>query len=107
MGKWLQETNRVQGFHFAGGDEGVTQGIDFWSEPLLVTEKGKKKYVLLVDSQGLFDNGKGRKVEKAIMAITALISDLMICNIFSRLNSQISECFTSLIKYRFCYCFHH
>ena len=106
MGKWLQETNRVQGFHFAGGNEGVTQGIDIWSEPLLVTENGQKKYVLLVDSQGMFDNQKGRKVEKAIMAITALISDLMICNIFSRLNSDKSDCFTSLIKYFFCYYSH-
>ena len=65
------EGEKAASFAWRGGQERQTTGIWMWSEPFLRTPKGSSDQiaVLLMDTQGMFDN-------QTCMALTAQIFGL-------------------------------
>jgi atlastin len=77
------------GFKSCGGDERVTIGIWIWSEPLIVRQNGEEIAILLVDAQGNFDNSDKRSQSSIFFAISSMISDVFIYNIFHEISDDI------------------
>ena len=63
-----------------------------WSEPLIrTTPGGKKVAVLLVDTQGTFDNQTTAEVNAMVFALNALISSFQVYNISKRIGEDILQ----------------
>jgi atlastin len=91
------------GFKSRGGDEKVTIGIWIWSEPLIVRQNGEEIAILLVDAQGNLDNSDKRSQSSVFFAISSMISDVFIYNIFHEisddLHTQFVEMFLDFTKH--------
>eukprot|EP01029_Cantina_marsupialis_P027879 TRINITY_DN774121_c0_g1_i1.p1 TRINITY_DN774121_c0_g1~~TRINITY_DN774121_c0_g1_i1.p1 ORF type:complete len:541 (-),score=160.91 TRINITY_DN774121_c0_g1_i1:588-2156(-) len=79
----------AHGFSWKTGRDRHTTGIWIWNEPFFVKHKetGEKLAVLLVDTQGMFDNQTSQMLTACIFALGALISSFQIFN----LSKQIGE----------------
>lgn len=70
-----EDETDLQSFEWRGGVERMTTGIWMWSEPFLRrTEDGKDVAVLLVDTQGMFDNETSMGLTACIFAVSTLVS---------------------------------
>uniref|UniRef100_A0A8W8K0W2 GB1/RHD3-type G domain-containing protein n=1 Tax=Magallana gigas TaxID=29159 RepID=A0A8W8K0W2_MAGGI len=77
--EWLNENDKIEGFHWRGGSDRVTSGIHIWSKPLVYEkESGKKVAVLLMDTQGIFDNEATFEDCTCIFALSNLISSVQV-----------------------------
>ncbi|CAM9496374.1 unnamed protein product, partial [Sphacelaria rigidula] len=64
----------LRSFAWRGGAERMTTGIWMWSEPFVRrTEVGKDVAVLLVDTQGMFDNETSMGLTACIFAVSTLV----------------------------------
>ena len=72
-----------QGFPFAPGRKGHTNGIWVWDKPCLTSNKA----FIFLDTQGLFDNDSNKSIATKIFTLSALISSSIIFNI----SKQIQE----------------
>ena len=84
------------GFQFHSGSKGVTNGIRMWSEVFLINHNGKQMYVVLLDSQGLYDNGKGKDMDKCIFGMIAFLSSYQIFNFCHHLNTLFLDSLSGL-----------
>lgn len=65
----------LRSFEWRGGVERMTTGIWVWSEPFVRrTEGGKEVAVLVVDTQGMFDNETSMGLTACIFAVSTLVS---------------------------------
>ena len=79
--KWLSGDGCISnGFQFQSGSKGVTNGISMWSEVFMINRNGKQMYVVILDSQGLYDNGKENDMDKCIFGMTTFLSSFQIFN---------------------------
>lgn len=70
-----EEETALHSFEWRGGVERMTTGIWVWSEPFVRrTEGGKEVAVLLVDTQGMFDNETSMGLTACIFAVSTLVS---------------------------------
>lgn len=70
-----EEETALRSFEWRGGVERMTTGIWVWSEPFVRrTESGKEVAVLLVDTQGMFDNETSMGLTACIFAVSTLVS---------------------------------
>lgn len=81
------------GFAWRGGSERNTTGIWMWSQPHFVsvpTESGGKETmaVLLVDSQGMFDNETTMSLTASIFGMSTLLSSYQIYNVDKRIQED-------------------
>ncbi|KAI6202096.1 Atlastin-1 family protein [Aphelenchoides besseyi] len=83
---WLEREPTLQGFSWRGGSERDTNGILFWSKPYLVKNKqGEELVVLLMDTQGAFDQQSTVKDCATIFALSTMISSVQIYNLQSNI----------------------
>ncbi|KAI6202194.1 Guanylate-binding protein [Aphelenchoides besseyi] len=83
---WLEREPTLQGFSWRGGSERDTNGIPFWSKPYLVKNKqGKELVVLLMDTQGAFDQQSTVEDCATIFALSTMISSVQIYNLQSNI----------------------
>lgn len=75
------------GFRFRGGMDACTEGIWVWSEPFRRTINGEPVSILLMDTQGAWDNNMTKEQSATIFGLTAVLSSKQIYNI----NMQIQE----------------
>ena len=79
------EKNRPERNSFAwrGGQDRMTTGIWMWSEPFIRYSKsaGEKVAILLMDTQGMFDNETTMSVTAQIFGISTLVSSFQIYNV--------------------------
>lgn len=69
-----EEATSLRSFEWRGGVERMTTGIWVWSEPFVRrTEGGKEVAVLLVDTQGMFDNETSMGLTACIFAVSTLV----------------------------------
>ena len=100
IASWINMDETLTGFRFARArDEGVTNGIWIWSEPFLISKGGKRFYVLLMDSQGLFDNKQSCDIDKAIFGLTTMLSSHQIFNVSKQINALLFNYASCLTKY--------
>nr|XP_039260680.1 uveal autoantigen with coiled-coil domains and ankyrin repeats protein-like isoform X3 [Styela clava] len=85
---WLgSDDKKLQdGFDWKRGSDPHTKGINVWPEVFEVPlENGKKISVMIVDTQGLFDNDNTPDINAKIMSISTLLCSHQILNIQNRL----------------------
>ncbi|XP_065889573.1 atlastin-3-like isoform X2 [Dysidea avara] len=73
----------LKGFSWKGGTSKVTTGIFMWSKPFILTEPetGEKIAVLLMDTEGTFDNETTMADWSAVFAMSTLISSVQVYNL--------------------------
>ena len=86
--KWMTlGGDRISGFEVRGGTTAVTQGIHFWSKPYIVNRNGKKMCLLLMDTQGLWDDNTDNDFNCCIFGLSCVISSYVIFNQKKNINS--------------------
>lgn len=80
---WFGDRNEgLKGFSWRAGTVRDTTGITFWSDAFLHdAENGEKLAIILVDSQGLFDNETSTGDNSNIFSLSTLLSSHLILNI--------------------------
>ncbi len=66
-------------FGWKGGKDRQTTGIWMWSEPYYYESSYGELAILLVDTQGMFDNDTTMHVTAQIFGLTTLVSSYQIC----------------------------
>ncbi|XP_063824527.1 atlastin-like isoform X2 [Ostrinia nubilalis] len=89
-GAWLGgEQEPLEGFGWRTGSERNTIGIHIWSRPFEMTlSTGEKVAVVLMDTQGTFDNESTMRESTTIFALSTLLSSVQIYNIKSNLGGD-------------------
>jgi len=72
-----------EGFAWRGGQDRMTTGIWMWSEPFIhySEEAGQDVAILLMDTQGMFDNETTMNLTAQIFSISTLVSSFQIYNV--------------------------
>uniref|UniRef100_A0A8C9Z659 Atlastin 3 n=1 Tax=Sander lucioperca TaxID=283035 RepID=A0A8C9Z659_SANLU len=80
---WLGEDDEpLTGFSWRGGSEPETTGIQLWSEVFLIKKSdGTEVAVVLMDTQGAFDNQSTVKDCATIFALSTMTSSIQIYNL--------------------------
>lgn len=85
MCDWIGECkpdDEMDGFHFRGGQEADTKGIWMWSEIFTYDrDDGEKIAIILLDTQGIFDNESSMKECTTIFAISMMLSSVQCFNV--------------------------
>ncbi|CAO1316215.1 unnamed protein product [Diamesa serratosioi] len=83
VSNWLGDKNApLQGFSWEGGLNSTTSGIFIWSEIFLHTTKlGEKVAIILMDTQGVFDNESTTRDNTFIFALSSMLSSVQIYNL--------------------------
>eukprot|EP00929_Paragymnodinium_shiwhaense_P123550 TRINITY_DN9753_c3_g2_i1.p1 TRINITY_DN9753_c3_g2~~TRINITY_DN9753_c3_g2_i1.p1 ORF type:complete len:668 (+),score=163.73 TRINITY_DN9753_c3_g2_i1:114-2117(+) len=80
------------GFKYRGGKEKCTEGIWVWSEPFVFTGKdGREIAVLLMDTQGAWDNTMSQAQSATIFGLTALLSSKLVYNVQNAVNEIVFQ----------------
>ena len=74
------ENKELTSFAWRGGMERQTTGIWMWSEPFLRTPKGSNEQVavLLMDTQGMFDNETSMALTAQIFGLSTFVSSFQV-----------------------------
>ena len=80
-------------FHWSGGADRHTTGIWMWSQPHFISKPtpggGKETIaILLVDSQGMFDNETTMSLTASIFGLSTLLSSYQIYNVEKRIQED-------------------
>jgi len=77
-------------FLWRGGQERQTTGIWMWSEPFLRTPKGSSEpvAVLLMDTQGMFDNETSMALTAQIFGLSTFVSSFQVYNVEKRIQED-------------------
>lgn len=82
------------------GGARVTTGIKMWSEPLyLPLPNAERIAIILLDTQGLFDDVTSSEDNTAIYAFSSLLSSLMIYNVMSNMDERHWQFLESFLAY--------
>lgn len=74
---WSSTNNQpLSGFSWRGGCERDTTGILMWSEPFVLTTKAGPVAVVLMDTQGCFDNEYTVKDSATVFALSTMTSSI-------------------------------
>lgn len=75
-----QEGEGKASFAWRGGYERMTTGIWMWSEPFIIHSPtyGEDIAVLLMDTQGMFDNVTGMTLTAQIFGFSTLVSSYQV-----------------------------
>lgn len=81
--KFLDTCDHVpKGFKTGRGVDSTTIGILMWPKPFIVKDNnGQEVAILLLDTQGCFDNNADQKESALIFSVSAQLSDLLIFNV--------------------------
>lgn len=85
------EIRREASFQWRGGEQRQTTGIWMWSEPFIRESKasnGEKVAVLLMDTQGMFDNETTMTLTAQIFGLSTLVSSFQIYNVDKRIQED-------------------
>ena len=88
--KWYYtfQTLGNDGFDWRGGAERNTTGIWMWKKPHFIQLAGEKVAVLLVDTQGMFDNETTMALTASIFGLSTLLSSYQIYNVEKRIQED-------------------
>jgi atlastin len=82
--------NANASFAWRGGSDRMTTGIWMWSEPFIrySQSEGKDVAILLMDTQGMFDNESTMQLTAQIFGISTLVSSYQIYNVQNTLGED-------------------
>ncbi|CAG9800754.1 unnamed protein product [Chironomus riparius] len=88
---WMGEPNApLKGFSWRSGRDRDTTGIVMWSDIFLHTieKTGEKLAILVIDTQGLFDDQSGTAENFKIFALSSLLSSMQVLNIMREIDEN-------------------
>jgi atlastin len=88
----------LNGFVWQHGVKPDTMGMWMWGEPIKITDN---KYLLLIDTQGIFDSNLNPRLTTCLFGLSTLISSVQIYNLEHRIQEdhlQHLELFTEYAK---------
>lgn len=98
--QWMKNVDRQKGFHFENGITPVTKGIYMWSVPFIVQDdSGNKKAILLMDTQGLWDQDTSMAANKILCAVSSLASSVLLINIQKSFDEKHLESFSEMFDF--------
>jgi atlastin len=88
--KWFETIESIENdsFHWRGGSERNTTGIWMWSQPHFVKKGNDDIALLIVDSQGMFDNETTMSLTASIFGLSTLLSSYQIYNVDKRIQED-------------------
>lgn len=88
--KWFETIESIENnaFHWRGGSERNTTGIWMWSHPHFVKKGDESIAILIVDSQGMFDNETTMSLTASIFGLSTLLSSYQIYNVDKRIQED-------------------
>eukprot|EP00536_Pseudo-nitzschia_multiseries_P003452 jgi/Psemu1/236703/estExt_Genewise1.C_530078 len=88
--KWFEKIESIENdaFHWRGGSERNTTGIWMWSHPHFVKKGDESIAILIVDSQGMFDNETTMSLTASIFGLSTLLSSYQIYNVDKRIQED-------------------
>jgi atlastin len=98
---WFQPQRLERQFEWQGGSERITEGIDIWPQPFIRKVSGREVAILLMDTQGSFDEKTTTHENAIIFAFSALLSSVLIWNQLNDLAEdvlQFFQCFVGFAK---------
>ncbi|OXA40209.1 atlastin [Folsomia candida] len=90
---WVLNSGNIHTFPWRGGDDRQTIGIDVWSEPFWTTQNGRRVAIILMDTQGSFDDKTTLQQNAIIFAISTLLSSVLIFNIMRDVGEDVLQFF--------------
>ena len=93
LSPWLKDVEKSKGFRFMAGRNRETTGIILWNEPFLIRMKNQKNLaILLIDSQGLYDQETSANDNVRLFTMVSMMSSTLMVNTPQQINSmQLSE----------------
>lgn len=88
--KWMGHKNEpLSGFSWRGGCDRDTLGILVWSDVFLHTDQdGNDLAIILMDTQGLFDNDSTFQENSRIFTLSTLITSMQVFNIQGKIQED-------------------
>ncbi|XP_077970244.1 uncharacterized protein LOC120348673 [Styela clava] len=99
---WLDgdEKKTLAGFSWRGGTKSNTMGILMWSKPYFANLHGKNKVaILLMDTQGAFDNENDIAQSSKIITMSLAISSHLIYNVNKCLRTDKLQFFETFLEH--------
>ena len=94
------EKTKTTAFSITAGTTRNTRGILFWSEPFVITkENGEKVCVLVMDTQGLWDDQTQDEFNCSIFGLSCLLSSYTIYNQKGNMNTEQLRKFSVLSQF--------
>jgi atlastin len=90
----------VQGFHWRSGAKRDTVGIWLWGEPIMIEAGNGEKYaVVLMDTQGTFDNTSTLKQCTTIFGLSTLLSSHQCYNVVDNIPEDALQHLSLFVEY--------
>ncbi|XP_021964328.2 uncharacterized protein LOC110859668 [Folsomia candida] len=86
---WILNAKNMANFEWRGGTDRITVGIDLWSEPFWTTHNGRRVAIVLMDTQGSFDDHTTMQENAIIFAIATLLSSVLIFNVIRDVGEDV------------------
>ena len=94
-----KEKGKTKVFSISAGKTRNTRGILFWKKPFIITRGNKKICILLMDTQGLWDNQTKDEFNCSIFGLSSFLSSLMIFNQKNNINTDQLNKFSILSQF--------
>ncbi|CEF71458.1 Atlastin [Strongyloides ratti] len=98
--EWLTDETQVNGFHWKTGAKRDTVGIWMWGEPIMIEAINGEKYaVVLMDTQGTFDNISTYNQSTTIFALSTLLSSIQCYNLTENIPEDALQNLSLFVEY--------
>src|SRR5256885_2545106 len=98
---WMKDVDLEHSFYFKAGQESVTTGINMWSHPFITSKGigGEKMAVLLMDSQGTFNNDDWEITDFCVFALATIISSNLVINMMGNIDENALTKFNRFFEF--------
>ncbi|CAJ0603214.1 unnamed protein product [Cylicocyclus nassatus] len=98
--EWLTDDCQLHGFHWRSGAKRDTVGIWLWGEPIMIEAASGEMYaVLLMDTQGTFDNTSTYQQCLTIFALSTIISCVQVYNVVDNIQEDALQHLSLFVEY--------
>ncbi|CAI5447478.1 unnamed protein product [Caenorhabditis angaria] len=98
--EWLTDDCQLHGFHWRAGVKRDTIGIWLWGEPIMIQSiTGEMFAVLLMDTQGTFDNNTTYQQCMTVFALSTIISSVQIYNVVDNIQEDALQHLSLFVEY--------
>ena len=94
-----RENRKTKVFSISAGKIRNTRGILFWTRPFIITRGNKRICILLMDTQGLWDNQTKDEFNCSIFGLSSFLSSFMIFNQKNNINTDQLNKFSILSQF--------
>lgn len=98
--EWLTDDCQLHGFHWRAGVKRDTVGIWLWGEPIMIESvTGEMFAVLLMDTQGTFDNNSTYQQCMTVFALSTIVSSVQIYNVVDNIQEDALQHLSLFVEY--------